>query len=190
MITIFTEMSLSEMRAETEAIAADAQQAFGHLNAQQLNWKPSAEAWSVAQCLDHLLTANEEMFRPMDKAMAGTKQPAFFERLPMLPGLFGRLMVNAVSPDAKRKLKAPSTAKPAASALDAQTVNRFVTQQRDLIERLQRLERVDAARLIMTSPFARFITYSVLDACRVIVAHERRHLAQAQRVTETPGFPH
>jgi hypothetical protein len=31
----------------------------------------------------------------------------------------------------------------------------------------------------------KLITYSVLDACRLIVAHERRHLTQAKRVMET-----
>jgi len=62
MIAVFTKLSLSEMLVETEAVAADAQRAFGHLNAQQLNWKPGADSWSVAQCLEHLLTANYAMF--------------------------------------------------------------------------------------------------------------------------------
>jgi hypothetical protein len=30
------------------------------------------------------------------------------------------------------------------------------------------------------SPFANAITYSVFDACRIIVAHEHRHLSQAE----------
>jgi hypothetical protein len=33
------------------------------------------------------------------------------------------------------------------------------------------------------------ITYSLLDACRVIVAHEQRHMLQARRVTQLPEFP-
>jgi hypothetical protein len=47
----------------------------------------------------------------------------------------------------------------------------------------------DAASTIMVSPFAAFITYSVLDGCRLIVAHARRHFEQARRVTEQQGFP-
>jgi hypothetical protein len=189
MITVFTKLSWSEMLVETEAIAADAQRAFGHLNAQQLNWKPGADSWSVAQCLEHLLTANHAMFPAIDEALAGTKRATFVERLPVLPGLFGKLMIKIVSPGFKQKLKAPPTARPAASAIDAQIVNRFVTQQREIAERIKGLERLDAARIVMTSPFVSLITYSLLDACRLIVAHERRHLAQAQRVRETPGFP-
>jgi hypothetical protein len=189
MINDFTRLSLSELLAETEAIAAEAQRAFGHLDTQQLNWKPGAESWSVAQCLEHLLTANDEMFRPLDEALADTKRKTFFERLPVLPGLAGRIMVKVVSPGYRQKLKAPPSARPSASAIDAQIVNRFVTQQREIIERMKRLDRPDAARIVMTSPFVSFITYSLLDACRLIVAHERRHLAQARAVMESPDFP-
>lgn len=188
-MTLFTKLSLPELRAETAAIAADAQCAFGHLNAQQLNWKPDADGWSVAQCLEHLLNANHEMFAPLDDALAGATRKRFFERLPVLPGLFGKLMVKVVSPDFKQKLKAQPTARPAASAIDAQIVSRFLTQQRELTARINQLEQSGGARNVMTSPFVRWVTYSLLDACRLIVAHERRHLAQAQRVTESPGFP-
>jgi len=41
----------------------------------------------------------------------------------------------------------------------------------------------------MVSPFVRFITYSVLDGCRLMAAHDRRHFEQARRVTQTAGFP-
>ena len=32
---------------------------FGHLSAEQINWKPSADSWSVGQCFEHLIKANE-----------------------------------------------------------------------------------------------------------------------------------
>ncbi|HEX4950135.1 MAG TPA: DinB family protein [Blastocatellia bacterium] len=189
MLTDFTQLSLSDLLVETEAIATEAQRSFGQLNAQQLNWKPSAEAWSVAQCLAHLLAANHEMFAPLDEAMARTKPARLFERLPVLPGLSGKMMIKIVSPNFKQKLKAPTTARPATSAIDAQIVHRFVMQQSELAERINKLERLNAAQIVMTSPFVRWVTYSLLDACRLMVAHERRHLLQAQRVTKTPGFP-
>lgn len=189
MITDFTRLSLSETLTETETIAADVQKAFGHLNTQQLNWKPGAEVWSVAQCLDHLLVANQEMFMPIDTALAGTKQKTFFERMPVWPGMCGRLMIKVVSPGFRQKLKAPASAAPAASAFEAQIVSRFVTQQGEITDRLKLMDRQGAAQIVMTSPFVSFITYSLLDACRLMVAHERRHMAQARRVMEMPGFP-
>jgi hypothetical protein len=54
---------------------------------------------------------------------------------------------------------------------------------------MRSLENKDPAETIITSPFASVVVYSLLDAFRLIVAHERRHFAQAQRVMETAGFP-
>jgi hypothetical protein len=34
-----------------------------------------------------------------------------------------------------------------------------------------------------------FVTYSLQDADRIIVVHEKNHLAQATRVMQSPGFP-
>jgi len=38
------------------------------------------------------------------------------------------------------------------------------------------------ATTIIASPGARFVTYSALDACYIIVAHEQQHVGQADRV--------
>jgi len=186
---VFTKLTLSELLVETEAVTAEAQQAFGHLNAQQLNWKPAADAWSIAQCLAHVMANNDKMFPPMDEALANPKRTRLYERLPVLPGLFGKLMIKVVSPGFKQKLKSPLAGRPSTIAIDAQIVNHFLTHQREIAERIREMERLNAARIVMTSPFVRWITYSLLDACRLIVAHEHRHLAQARRVTERPGFP-
>ena len=52
-------------------IAAETKATFGRLTPTQLNWKPSAERWSVAQCFDHLLTTNKGYFPPIEGVIAG-----------------------------------------------------------------------------------------------------------------------
>jgi hypothetical protein len=54
---------------------------------------------------------------------------------------------------------------------------------------VQSLDERAATTTIMTSPFLKAITYSVLDGCRLIVAHDHRHFEQARRVMQSPGFP-
>jgi hypothetical protein len=44
-------------------------------------------------------------------------------------------------------------------------------------------------RTVVTSPVTAVATYSLLDAYRIVVAHERKHFEQARRVTCVPGFP-
>jgi len=51
------------------------------------------------------------------------------------------------------------------------------------------MTKLDLRKVIITSPVASFATYSLLDAYKILVAHERRHMTQAKRVMETDGFP-
>ena len=185
----YVNLSLPEVFDEAEAIAADARTLFGHLSAQQINWKPGADQWSVAQCLEHLIAANGLFHPQFDRIIAGEKKPTLWERMPVLPGLFGKMLVKSQAPNSHQKFKAPVLAQPSSSAVDPQIVDRFVENHRETMSKLRAMERLDPAKIIITSPFVKLITYSALDAARLVVAHERRHFAQAQRVMETEGFP-
>jgi DinB superfamily len=182
-------LELAEVLDEADAIAADANTLFGHLNAQQINWKPSPDQWSVAQCLEHLIKINREYYPQFDQIIKGEKETTLWQSMPVLPSLFGRMMVKALSPNFNQKLKALQIAHPTTSAIDPQIVNRFVEHQRELMAKFRAMERLDLAKIVITSPFAKALTYSVLDTGRLLVAHERRHFAQAQRVMEPSGFP-
>jgi hypothetical protein len=48
---------------------------------------------------------------------------------------------------------------------------------------------LDLERIVITSPVVRQVTYSLMDAYRIVVVHEQNHLAQAQRVMASSGFP-
>lgn len=189
MTTDYTALSLADVRTELDAIARDAQSVFGHLDERQLNWRPGPASWSVGQCFEHLLNANREMFASADAATGRAHPRTLWQRLPVLPGIFGRMLIRSQMPEAKRKFTAPPKAAPTSSAIDPRIIERFVAGQRGAAARVQALDEHEAARIIMVSPFAAFITYSVLDGCRLIVTHERRHFEQARRVTRLPGFP-
>jgi len=182
-------LSIVDVQASLADLARDAEATFGGLITQQLNWRPDTECWSVAQCFDHLLSANRQMLAAADAALAGTSARTVWQRLPVLPGVFGKALIRSQSPSGTKKYKAPSQARPSTSDVAPDVIQRFVDQTRDAMERVTILNDRDAARAIMTSPFIRFITYSVLDGWRLIVAHDRRHFEQARRVTESTGFP-
>lgn len=180
---------LSELTGELDAVAREVQTLFGALTAQQLNWKPGAERWSVAQCLDHLITTNRQYFPTLKEVSAGTKQSTMWERLPLLPGLFGKMMVKSMNPAATRKMRSPRKFQPSNSNLGAGIVAAFVAHQQELTELMRGTARLDLRRVIITSPISRFVTYSLQDAYELIVVHEKRHLGQARRVVETGRFP-
>ena len=172
---------------ELNGIASEARRDFGRLSAGQLNWKPSAEQWSVGQCLEHLIKTNESFFPVLEAIAKGERRARLWERVSPLSGFFGRIVLRGLS--SERKFKAPRAVRPTASGVAADIVARFVEHQGELARRLRAAEGADARRTVVTSPISALVTYSFGDACRIVVAHERRHLEQARRVTQTAGFP-
>ena len=185
----YTTLSLTEVRTGLDRLAQETRTTFGGFDARQLNWRPDAAQWSVAQCFEHLLTADRLMFEAADAALDNTRPRTLWQRLPVLAGVLGRMLIRSQTPGGARRFKAPSKAQPATSDIAADIIQRFVAQHDEVVARLQALDERDAARAIMTSPFLRVVTYSVLDGWRLMFAHDRRHFEQARRVTRSPGFP-
>jgi DinB superfamily len=169
-------------------VSGEVRERFSGLSARQLNWKPSPGQWSIGQCFDHLLIGNREMASQIELKVRGGK-PTFFEKIPLLPRLFGPLVVNSVSPVTARKTKNPKILDPSASDLPGDIVAKFLESQEKIAEAMKASDNIDVEKTIMTSPVAKFVTYSMLDGFRITVYHAQRHLAQAKRVTETAGFP-
>ena len=185
----FQKADLSTLVNSINTITDEARTTFGALSASQLNWKPSSERWSVAQCFEHLLTSNKGYLPIIDGVLAGRKQ-TFWESMPLLPKLGGKLLIKTLDPSSTRKLKAPKNFEPAQSDIRASIISDFITQQERIIEKVKATEQLDLERLVITSPAVPAVTYSLMDAYRIIVVHEQRHFQQAKRVTEEPAFPH
>ena len=180
---------LSSLVGAADKIKDQTRADLGGLTGIQLNWKPAPDQWSVAQCLDHLVTTNAAYFSTFDEVLAGEKVGTVWESLPFLPGLWGKMLIKGVAPEAKRKLKAPAIFHPSSSSVDESIVNRFVDQQAQVVGYMNATAGLEPEKIIISSPVTKFVTYSLMDAYRIIINHEQRHLLQAKRVTETNGFP-
>ena len=174
---------------ELGAVVAEARKVFGRLTRAQLNWKPSAEQWSVGQCFDHLIQTNRTFFPEMERVAAGTFKSSLWARVSPFSGLIGRLIIGSLDPVKGRKTKSARVFLPASSDVDADVMERFASHQVELAERMRATASVDLRRAMVTSPVTVVATYSLLDAYRIIVGHERKHFEQARRLMDVPGFP-
>jgi hypothetical protein len=179
---------ISKLLSELKAVSEDTQKTFGNLSARQINWKPSADGWSVGQCFEHLIKTNSLFFPELEKISSGTRKNSFLENYSPLSSFFGNLLVNSLKKDA-RKFKAPSQAIVPPSEVDAEIIGQFAAHQTELVEKIKRTENTDWQKIKITSPFMKIMTYKLADGFRVIVEHEKRHFRQAARVTEAAGFP-
>lgn len=171
--------------SDLHSIADDVRDSFGQLNGEQLNRKPDTESWSVAQCLDHLITINSLYFPIFEKLRAGKVTATFLEKYSPFSGFFGRMLIKSMMPENPKKMKTSKKAYPSASEIDAGIVERFGSHQDELADHIAKISPDVELSTVITSPLAGFVTYSLDDCLTMLVVHEQRHVLQAKRVMET-----
>jgi hypothetical protein len=184
----YASLSFTEVQSALRDVARDAHATFGDLDVSRLNWRPTATQWSVAQCFEHLVTANALMLKAANDALEHSPT-SVWQRVPVWPRLVGRARIRSQAPETTRKFTAPAKARPTTSDLPGDIIQRFVDQHRRAVDWMRTVDGREIERRIMLSPFIRIVTYSVLDGCRLLVAHDRRHFEQARRVLDSPEFP-
>lgn len=169
-------------------VAADAKKTFGDLSAEQINWKPRADAWSIGQCFDHLIKSNEAFEPEYQRLKSGARKQTFWESYSPLTGFFGNFLLKALKND-KKKYKAPSKSIVPPSEIEADIIERFAGHQEELAEKIRSLDGIDWQKTVVTSPFLKLMTYRLDTAFEIAVEHEKRHFRQAERVMQAEGFP-
>jgi hypothetical protein len=164
---------------DASAVAAGLSEARG-------TWREHDGSWSVAECLDHLATAN----RVYLQAMRAAAEPALADgrrrRGPARPGLLGGWFVRSLEPPARPglKRKAPRKIRPRVSPPLADALTQFLASQDDVRAFLHRYADIDLNAVRFANPFVRGIRFSLATGLHVIAAHNRRHLWQARRVRQ------
>lgn len=153
-----------------------------NLSVEQLNWKLSPEAWSIAQCLDHLIVSNRSYFAILDKISKGTYKMDFWQQYSPLSSLWGRVMKDQLKEQVKRKLKAPRIFTPIETQQDATVIGKYKNNLDTLLHYIQDCKSIDIDKVIITSPALRLVTYSLRDVFSFLLEHQHRHINQAIRV--------
>lgn len=180
---------LPTVLAEASFLAEETRRVFGGLSAEQVNWKPGEREWSVGQCFDHLVVSNRPYVPIFEEVLAGRRRTLIWERVPLLPRLFASLLIATLRPDSGRKVKARPAFYPSRSQLAPTIVDTFLEEHARLVRLMDGSRGLDLDGIVITSPVLRFVTYSLMDACRIIVVHEQNHVVQATRVMASSGFP-
>jgi hypothetical protein len=174
--------------SEIQKVGEDAQNTFADLSASQLNWKPAEGSWSVGQCLDHLIRTNSSFDGTFEEIASGSRKNSFWENWSPMTGIGGRFLINFIKNDSK-KVKAPSRSIVPPSDIEPDIVERFVTHTAEIIGKIKAIKNADPRKTVITSPFMRFMTYTLDDGYTIMVEHNKRHLRQAKRVAAADGFP-
>lgn len=143
--------------------------------------RPNPSSWSAAECIAHL-SMSTEMFLPvLSAAMDEAARRGFKPRKEPRMDLLGRTLRWFLEPPIRQRIKTSAPFVPKAVRAKADAFAEFATLQGKLAELLGRAREVDISRVKIVSPFDRRVRYNVYSAFRIIVAHQRRHLWQAEQ---------
>ena len=175
---------IQALEAALDAAERDARSLVGGLTEDLGQWRATPGSWSVAECLDHLATANRVYLSAMEPAAARALAQGRRRHRPARPGLIGGWFVWSLEPPVKAasKSKAPRKIRPRASPLLRDATEQFLASQDDVRAFLRTYADVDLAGVRFANPFVLGLRFSLATGLHVIEAHERRHLWQAWRV--------
>jgi len=162
---------------------------FSKISLEQLNWKPSAQVWSIAQCLEHLIKADSSYFSDLKKIAEGTYKMKFWEKYSPFTGLCGRIMKDRLQEQVKKKMIAPKIIQPQASDKGLDLIEAYHKNLDTFLKHISNCKNADIDKTIITSPFIHIVTYSLRDAFYFLVRHEHRHINQAIRIKANENFP-
>lgn len=184
---------LTRSAGELRATGRDAEALAAPLSPARLWWRPEPDAWSIGECLEHLVLTGEAYLEVLDESIAEGRRRGLVAERPYRTGLVGRWLAALLEPPPRFGVPAPGRIRPRrpgpGGGPDASPLPRFEALRGRLGERLEAADGLDLRRIRVTSPFFWWLRFDLGSAFRIVAAHERRHLWQARRVREHESFP-
>lgn len=180
---------LERLAYQQKVIRQDAEGLVTGLTEEQLNWRPSADKWSVALCYEHLNQTNRMIAGAVDAAIKAGRQAGKLSEGPFTYGFLSRYFLRIMEPPVKKRYKAPSKFVPQAGKPFAQIRSDWNETHDRLSALLNEANGLDLARIKVPSPISSFIRYPLGMAFWIQAAHDRRHLWQARELINSAGFP-
>ena len=174
---------LAQLDAALAAAGDDARELVAGLSEVLGGWRAEPGSWSVAECLDHLATANRVYLAAMRPAAEHAREAGRRRRRPALPGLVGGWFVGSLEPSERPRLRmrAPRQIRPRAAPALADAAAVFFDAHAAARAFLRAHADLDLAGARFPNPFVAGVRFSLATGLHVIAAHERRHLRQAWR---------
>ena len=151
------------------------------ISADQAMAHPDAATWSVADNIAHLSLTTEAFLPILEEASDEAREQGVTGFGPFGMGLVARLLVFFVGPSSGVRVKTKKPFEPVAVVSMEDDVRRFHDLQERLARSMVQFDGLAIDKIKVVSPFDAKLKYTVMGAFAIIVAHQRRHLLQAER---------
>jgi hypothetical protein len=150
------------------------------LSVEDLNKKPSADSWSALECIEHL-NRYGEFYLPEIKKQFLTS-PQVDPTTIFKSGVIGNYFAKSLMPKENlNKMKTFKDMNPNGSELEIDVLDTFIAQQKEMLEILDRSLTLHLKKTKTAVSISSVIKLRLGDTLRVVIYHNDRHMAQANK---------
>ena len=192
MPTYQTEQLIQKLEKQTNSFLQKAINEWQLSPPSKLLQQPAENKWSAAQCLEHLNSYGHYYLPAIEKAIETAKQHNWPGKAQFTAGRLGNYFTSMMLPgtDGKKmkKMKAPKNHTPKTDLDADKVVSEFITQQEKLLQLLEKARSTDLEKARAPISIAKFIRLKLGDTFMFLIAHNYRHVLQAERAMEAPAI--
>jgi hypothetical protein len=173
---------LERIDRELAEAARRAHEIAAPLTAELWSTRPAVDQWSVAECLIHLNLTSRAFLRLIREAIGKARELKLHGSGPYRMDLVGWFVYWLTNPPVRFRVRTtapfvPSGVEPRDSVLDE-----FDLLQEQMAGCVREADGLDLGRVRIISPFDSRLKYNLYSCLRIIPAHQRQHLSQADAV--------
>lgn len=173
---------LFKLRGDLKEIVRQVMEEFVPLDLQQLNEKEHSEKWSILECFQHLNLYARYYLQHIDLGIQGEKSKGLESSAIYKPTWIGKLSIQSVHPQNRKKQKTFKQMNPINSKLDKGVLDEFLIHQGKLQELVESARMININKGKVSVEFFRLLKMNIGDTLQFIVVHQQRHLLQAMEV--------
>ena len=143
--------------------------------------RPDPTSWSAAECLSHLSISTGLFLPTLQKAIDDARKRGVTPKGTPKMDIIGRVLRWFLEPPIRQRVKTAPPFVPRSVRAKAEAFGEFASLQSKLTEVLNAARNIDLGRVKVVSPFDKRVKYNLYSAFRILVAHQRRHLWQAEQ---------
>lgn len=157
------------------------------LTAEQWNFKPNADRWSVAECVEHITRTEQAILAMIQQVIAGPRDPEWYSRTNGKLELVRDFVPNR-NPGGAGGLNAPLEVRPSEQWDRARAIREFYTAHGALRAYVETMQRDIKDRTFM-NPFPAINWMNAHDWLNLAGLHVVRHSKQIIEVQADPSYP-
>ena len=180
-MTIKSEQLIQDLIERTRKNINQAEK-FNSLSTEKLNWRIGQDSWSILECFEHLNLYGDFYIPEIKNRIESSKT---LSKENFKSGILGDYFAKSMLPKEKlNKMKTFKDKNPIGSGLNKRTIERFINQQEQLLNLLDKSKEIDLNKIKTAISISKWIKLKLGDTFRVVIYHNDRHIVQANKILD------